>query len=66
MRLQDDAAKERMRANVELQQAKLALEKYGSDKFMRTFWRFIAMDVGMIALQIPNKSANLGESIRMR
>jgi len=41
----DDAAKERARANAELQQAKLALEKYGSDKFMQTFWRFIAMDL---------------------
>ena len=39
-----DAAKEEQRAAEEMQNAKLAFEQYGSERFMQTFWRFIAMD----------------------
>jgi len=40
----DDAAKEQQRANEEMHNATLAFEKYGSARFLETFWRFVAMD----------------------
>jgi hypothetical protein len=42
---QDDNAKERQRANEEMHNARLAFDQYGSERFVQTFWRFVAMDV---------------------
>ncbi|GAA6054266.1 hypothetical protein JCM3770_005151 [Rhodotorula araucariae] len=40
----DDAAKERLKAEQEMRDAKLAFVEYGSKRFMDAYWRFIAMD----------------------
>ncbi|GEM09760.1 rRNA processing protein [Rhodotorula toruloides] len=40
----DDAAKERMKAEQEMRDAKLAFIEYGSIRFMDAYWRLIAMD----------------------
>ncbi|GAA6028486.1 hypothetical protein NBRC10512_003226 [Rhodotorula toruloides] len=40
----DDAAKERMKAEQEMRDAKLAFIEYGSVRFMDAYWRLIAMD----------------------
>ena len=40
----DDAAKEKLRAEQEMKDANAALQKYGYKRFLRTYWRFIAMD----------------------
>lgn len=41
---QDNAEKEKQRQHQEMADARAAFEQYGSARFMRTFWRFIAMD----------------------
>ncbi|GJN90712.1 hypothetical protein Rhopal_003726-T1 [Rhodotorula paludigena] len=40
----DDAAKEKLKAEQEMRDAKLAFAEYGSKRFMDAYWRFIAMD----------------------
>ncbi|GAA5996730.1 CRAL-TRIO domain-containing protein [Rhodotorula paludigena] len=40
----DDAAKEKLKAEQEMRDAKLAFVEYGSKRFMDAYWRFIAMD----------------------
>ncbi|GAA5835492.1 hypothetical protein JCM3766R1_006432 [Sporobolomyces carnicolor] len=40
----DDAAKERLRAEQEMADAKAAFVEYGSRQFMESYWRFVAMD----------------------
>ena len=40
----DDAAKETQRKNEEMANARLAFQQYGSERFEKTFWRFVAMD----------------------
>ena len=42
--IQDSAEKEKQRQHQEMADARAAFEQYGSARFMRTFWRFIAMD----------------------
>lgn len=41
----DDAARDRQRQEQELRDARAALEKYGSKRFVDTFWRFVANDI---------------------
>lgn len=40
----DSAEKEKQRQHQEMADARAAFEQYGSARFRRTFWRFIAMD----------------------
>ncbi|KAM0791312.1 hypothetical protein ACM66B_005784 [Microbotryomycetes sp. NB124-2] len=40
----DDAAKERMKAEEEMRNAKAAFTEYGRKRFTETAWRFVAMD----------------------
>ncbi|GAA5959310.1 hypothetical protein JCM21900_003925 [Sporobolomyces salmonicolor] len=40
----DDAAKERLKAEQEMADAKAAFVEYGSRRFLESYWRFIAMD----------------------
>ncbi|GAA5831757.1 hypothetical protein JCM5353_006625 [Sporobolomyces roseus] len=40
----DDAAKEKMRTEQEMADAKAAFVEYGSRQFMESYWRFVAMD----------------------
>ncbi|KAK4054517.1 hypothetical protein OIV83_001011 [Microbotryomycetes sp. JL201] len=40
----DDAAKERMKAEEEMRNAKAAFQEYGRKRFTETAWRFVAMD----------------------
>ncbi|MBW0553014.1 hypothetical protein O181_092729 [Austropuccinia psidii MF-1] len=42
--IKDENLKEKLRAEQELRDAKVALEKYGSIRFMDTFWNMIMMD----------------------
>lgn len=51
---QDDNAKERQRADEEMRNARLAFEKYGSERFVQTFWRFVAMDVSDLLQELPS------------
>ncbi|KAK4056713.1 hypothetical protein OIO90_002265 [Microbotryomycetes sp. JL221] len=40
----DDAAKEKMKAEEEMRNARAAFEEYGRKRFVETAWRFVAMD----------------------
>ncbi|GAA5893636.1 Csr1p [Sporobolomyces salmoneus] len=40
----DDAAKEKLRTEQEMADAKAAFVEYGSRQFMESYWRFVAMD----------------------
>jgi hypothetical protein len=45
--------KERLRAEEELRDARLALEKFGSRNFMAAFWRLVAMDDPVRSFHTP-------------
>lgn len=47
---QDDKAKEKMKAEQELRDAKAALEKYGRTRFMATVWRCMMVRADLVNL----------------